>query len=318
VGTKEYFMKKNQTNQLQGEDFQEAVDRVMKRGDIRDSLKERFVHTLRVLREHYNNTDFSLLDLGCNTGILTRSFARLGYRDVQGVDISEKYIRLATLDGDQMDNLHYSIGDATNLDHTDNTFDLAVCFEVLEHISGYQNAVKETVRVTKDSGHVLISVPKESMVYDPGHINVFTERTLTAIERRYGRGLKWHNAHSLPQYLMISFEVDKGNVNRDIIANLSMEEIGEMSRTDLFRLAHEIDPRIKNIDSYDTLRRTVQDYKVSIDCDVVDLDIHTTSVDDLSSMKKLQMYALAKRVNLPGRGALTKCELQREIKHYLT
>jgi SAM-dependent methyltransferase len=59
---------------------------------------------------------------------------------------------------------YYKPGDAlhqdlTALNFADNSFDLCLSFEDLEHIPDYHKAIEELYRVTKPGGHVLLSTP---------------------------------------------------------------------------------------------------------------------------------------------------------------
>lgn len=49
--------------------------------------------------------------------------------------------------------------DLTAISFQDNSFDLCMSFEDLEHIPDYNKAVKELYRITKPGGHVLLSTP---------------------------------------------------------------------------------------------------------------------------------------------------------------
>jgi SAM-dependent methyltransferase len=49
--------------------------------------------------------------------------------------------------------------DLTKLTYADNSFDLCLSFEDIEHIPEYKEAIKELHRVTKPGGHVLLSTP---------------------------------------------------------------------------------------------------------------------------------------------------------------
>ncbi|MEX8548377.1 MAG: class I SAM-dependent methyltransferase [Mucilaginibacter sp.] len=49
--------------------------------------------------------------------------------------------------------------DLTKLTFPDNSFDLCMSFEDIEHIPDYETAIKELYRVTKPGGHVLLSTP---------------------------------------------------------------------------------------------------------------------------------------------------------------
>jgi SAM-dependent methyltransferase len=49
--------------------------------------------------------------------------------------------------------------DVTALSFPDNSFDLSICMEVMEHVPAYHNGFREMCRVTKPGGSVFITVP---------------------------------------------------------------------------------------------------------------------------------------------------------------
>lgn len=53
--------------------------------------------------------------------------------------------------------------DLTRLSFKDNSFDMVLCFEDLEHIPDYQAAIRELYRITSEEGVLLISVPFNKM-----------------------------------------------------------------------------------------------------------------------------------------------------------
>jgi len=81
-------------------------------------------------------------------------------------------------------------GSAYSLPFSDNTFDLVVCSEVLEHLHEYKDAIAEISRVMKPGGKFLASVPAEfpekicwflSKDYQNqpgGHLRIFNKRNL--------------------------------------------------------------------------------------------------------------------------------------------
>nr|WP_315034576.1 methyltransferase domain-containing protein [uncultured Chryseobacterium sp.] len=63
---------------------------------------------------------------------------------------------------------HYDI---TNISAEDNTFDLIVCYHILEHIIDDVTAMKELYRVLKSGGQILIQTPfKEGDIYEDYNI----------------------------------------------------------------------------------------------------------------------------------------------------
>ena len=61
--------------------------------------------------------------------------------------------------------------DITKINEADQSFDLIICFHVLEHIIEDKKAIKELNRVLKNDGHLLIQVPlKKGITYQDNSI----------------------------------------------------------------------------------------------------------------------------------------------------
>lgn len=88
------------------------------------------------------------LDVGCGTGKLVKALRWFGI-EAYGVEISEDALRLAQPHIRQ----YLKKGDITRLPYEDNTFDLVITFDVLEHMekSKIRKAIGETIRVSRKS-----------------------------------------------------------------------------------------------------------------------------------------------------------------------
>ena len=97
-------------------------------------------------------TGARILDVGCGNGKMLAPLARAGF-DVTGIDISRG--ALLTMSGQKIVQ-----GDARNLPFKDNTFDGAVCYDVLQHLlEGERNAaVREAYRALVPGGLLFIQV----------------------------------------------------------------------------------------------------------------------------------------------------------------
>lgn len=79
----------------------------------------------KILIEKYISKDAKILDLGCGAGRTTINLYRLGYKDIIGLDYSEKLIESANeyCNNNNLD-IKFVYGDATNLSmYKDKTFD---------------------------------------------------------------------------------------------------------------------------------------------------------------------------------------------------
>ncbi|UKA29890.1 class I SAM-dependent methyltransferase [Photobacterium damselae] len=78
---------------------------------------------------------------------------------VTGVDISESAIFKAK-EKYKKDNLNYICADVTKLPFEDNSFDVFISFETLEHHDKHHEMLSEVKRVLKSDGILVISSPE--------------------------------------------------------------------------------------------------------------------------------------------------------------
>lgn len=117
-----------------------------------------------------------VLDAGCGVGYGAQRLARSA-EQVMAIDNSPETIRYA---GAQYSapNLAFSVGDVTALPFSEAAFDVAVAFELIEHLHTPQLLLGELARVIKPEGVVLISTPNRRTYRDarPGYVNPFHVR----------------------------------------------------------------------------------------------------------------------------------------------
>ncbi len=61
------------------------------------------------------------------------------------------------------DRVSFEVQDITKLTFDDNSFDMVICCEVLEHVPGPRVGMAELSRVLKPGGHAVLSVPNEPL-----------------------------------------------------------------------------------------------------------------------------------------------------------
>lgn len=98
-----------------------------------------------------------ILDVGCGEGetIVKLKQARIG-RELAGVDNSEDALAIGKK---QYRGIDIKLADIYQLPFKDNSFDLVLCTEVLEHLEKPSKALAELRRIS--SKYVLLSVPNE-------------------------------------------------------------------------------------------------------------------------------------------------------------
>ncbi len=144
-----------------------------------------------------------VLDAGCGTGRHACEIFRTRGADVVGVDLNWNDLQKTAFLLDNMEDGHdrswlVSQADATRLPFRDETFDVVICSEVLEHIPANRTAIAELVRVLKPGKNMAVSVPRFfpericwalSSAYhnEPGgHIRIYTKKGLISLLEEAG------------------------------------------------------------------------------------------------------------------------------------
>lgn len=99
-----------------------------------------------------------ILDMACGTGFGTHLLSTNSSGKVYGGDLSSEAIKLCQKTWNN-DNLSYEIMDGTKLKFEDNTFDVVVSFETIEHTTSFNEMIKEFKRVVRPKGKIYLSTP---------------------------------------------------------------------------------------------------------------------------------------------------------------
>lgn len=108
-----------------------------------------YIEKMSFVKKYLNKIPKSskIVDIGCGEGILVEEYRNKSY-DIVGVDnfYSSEYVKK---------------GDITNLNFKNNSFDLVLCLDVLEHLSykEQERAIAEIYSILKINGMAIISVP---------------------------------------------------------------------------------------------------------------------------------------------------------------
>lgn len=96
-----------------------------------------------------------ILDVGTSTGTNLRLLKEMGFTNVIGLDRSPEAIRWCNDKGLGL----VREGDVCLMPFSDQTFDLVLATDILEHVDDDQKALSELQRVLKKTGHIVITVP---------------------------------------------------------------------------------------------------------------------------------------------------------------
>jgi SAM-dependent methyltransferase len=110
----------------------------------------------------------SILDVGCGPGRLVKPLRDAGY-NITGVEYDNSLVEMGNLwVGENL----IEQGSAYELPHANNTFDVVVGHDLLEHLPYPDKAFHEMVRVCKPGGHVYIVSPNRMYPREP-HYSIF-------------------------------------------------------------------------------------------------------------------------------------------------
>ena len=173
------------------------------------------------------NPNGRMLDLGCGEG--RHIFGAMEeFPDLQciGLDphiesLTKAFKGLDFLESISNKKTNFLSGSAYSLPFPDNSFDLVVCSEVLEHLHEYKDAIAEISRVLKTGGSFLASVPAElpekicwalSRDYQNqpgGHLRIFNKKCLiediSQNDLQFEYSERFHSIHSAYWWLRCLF-----------------------------------------------------------------------------------------------------------------
>lgn len=128
--------------------------------------------------------NYKILSVGCGTA---EELAFLNnYGDVYAVDIEKEVLKFAKVCKE------IKICDVCKLDYPDKFFDIAVAFDVLEHIEDDKKAVEQIYRVLSKNGVFVFTVPAFNFIFSShdrfiGHKRRYDRKMLKNLLQRFDK-----------------------------------------------------------------------------------------------------------------------------------
>lgn len=123
---------------------------------------EEFYVLVNFLKKRLKIND-KYLDVGCGTGIVVDGLAKTGI-DAYGVEVSQSSLRIA-----QRKIGKYKIYNGRTIPFNNSTFDAVGSFNVIEHVEDVPLFLKESKRVLKKDGYLLICTPNFMSITNSFH-----------------------------------------------------------------------------------------------------------------------------------------------------
>lgn len=186
-------------------DFKEEAEKLAKtrhlikakiESDYSDFIRE-VIHNprLHLIKSYRRNG--RMLDIGCGNGAFIYSAEKRGWK-VSGVELSESNALYAR----DKRGLNVQLGTIFDAKFSDEYFDVVTMWEVIEHLNSPLQYLKETNRILRKDGAVLISTPNINSltrflihdrweIFSPEkHLNLFSQNTITTLFKKTGFKIK--------------------------------------------------------------------------------------------------------------------------------
>ncbi|MDT8318754.1 MAG: class I SAM-dependent methyltransferase [bacterium] len=148
-------------------------------------------------------------DLGCGMGTVVGLYSLYSGKKSFGVDQSLSAMKLATAE-----TRYFGVSCAFTASSIYETgiksasFDTAYMGQILEHLDDEMGALNEAVRLIRNGGKLIVSVPREDRIPDPDHVREYTESSLNALLERLNVGkISFHDID--PRRFVVSCRVGK-------------------------------------------------------------------------------------------------------------
>ncbi|MFA5142285.1 MAG: class I SAM-dependent methyltransferase [Candidatus Woesearchaeota archaeon] len=117
------------------------------------------IHRLKAILKILKNKNGRLLDIGCSDGRYIVNFIKKGFI-CDGIDISDKAIALGKKRGLNLKKIDIT----KKIKISDESYEIIVCAQVLEHLIDPFFTLKEMYRILKKNGTIIITVPNIGMI----------------------------------------------------------------------------------------------------------------------------------------------------------
>jgi ubiquinone/menaquinone biosynthesis C-methylase UbiE len=140
--------------------------------------------TKAALIRQLTGPDMKILDLACGTGSILRDLKAHGYRHLYALEISSYAVRRLNEEG-----IVARAGRLPAIAFPDDSFDVVIASQVLEHIIRRNAFAREIRRVLKPGGQAFIFVPDNCLgpIDEPEHVTVYTRDRLAGFLQKHFR-----------------------------------------------------------------------------------------------------------------------------------
>lgn len=159
-----------------------------------------------------------VLDVACGTGYGSTFLIDQKAKKVTGIDISKEAIEYCNTNY-KRNGLEFKIDDCTRMHFENDSFDVVISFETIEHIEKASSFLSEVKRVLKKNGIFVVSTPNKmaNLKDNHFHLHEYTQQEFNDILKNY-----FHYVTILNQYYPPVIGIYKGKI--DEISEINSSE----------------------------------------------------------------------------------------------
>lgn len=170
-------------------------------GEVRHEHLHRYAWCLPLIEGR------AVLDIACGEGYGSAIMARRA-RSVVGVDISFEAVEHASKTYGDLTNLSFRVGDAAEIPLPDDSVDVVVSFETIEHHDRHEEMLSEIRRVLRPDGILIMSSPNRAVYSElAGHHNEFHVKELNFDEFDQVLRRQFHDVSYFGQRLAVGSSI---------------------------------------------------------------------------------------------------------------
>ncbi|HTW96162.1 MAG TPA: class I SAM-dependent methyltransferase [Candidatus Methylomirabilis sp.] len=155
-----------------------------------------------------------VLDIACGSGYGAKILAQAGAAKVTAIDKSIAAIEQAKINYGSPA-IEFKIGEAEKIAEENESFDLVVSFETIEHLSDPEKYLAEISRLIKKEGIALISTPNREVFgqKNPYHLHEYSRKEfLETLKKYFASVLILDQTNGLASFIKIN-DSDKSEIN---------------------------------------------------------------------------------------------------------
>jgi len=190
-----------------------------------------------------------ILEIGSGIGSMTKYLLDQGY-NVTGIDINEEYIKKARrIYGDEIPILKV---ESAKLPFEDNSFDIAMSFDVFEHIPDSDEHLQEVYRVLKSGGIYVLQTPNKytnsvfetfswrSLEWKKDHCSLHSYNGILKRFNKNGFSVKFVDIPVVTGFFKDKINAYMGKVGLKLIEIINPDKFPDFLKTNFFIVAHKI------------------------------------------------------------------------------